>query len=56
MLIADFLFVFVCVGWQDQGVAEMLKFVFLKPNNISKGCTYETIAFYSKTFFILDAI
>ena len=56
MLITDFLFVFVCVDCQDQGVAEMLKFVFLKPNNISKGSTYETYAFYSKTFFLLDAV
>ena len=56
MLIADFLFVFVCVGWQDQGVAEMLKFVFLKLKNISEEDIYETNAFYWKTFFVLDAI
>ena len=43
-------------GLTRPGVVEMLKFVFLKPNNISKGSKYETNAFYSKTFFVLDAI
>ena len=56
MLIPDFLFVFLCVGQQDQGVAEMLKFFFVKPNNFSEGSTCETNAFHSKTFFVLDAI
>ena len=56
MLIPDFLFVFLCVGQQDQRVAEMLKFLFVKPNNFSEGSTCETNAFYSKTFFVLDAI
>ncbi|KAK7828657.1 mannosylglycoprotein endo-beta-mannosidase [Quercus suber] len=48
MLIDDFLFCF-CV-WVDKtrGVTEMLKF--------SEETTYETNAFYLKTFFVLNTI